>query len=185
MDRKEPAGCENEAQRFCTENYAWLVSASERALNKRGFSGYGRDLAHDIANKCRGIRDDLWAGIAVQQAYVVRMIINGANDFCKESSHLVGEIPGGVLSSSPVKAMEDAILVREIYGWLSADDQKLLELIFEEIPEKEMAERLGISYVALRKRISRFIKRVTLLCEQKGIIMKSQTVTSNRVYRTL
>jgi RNA polymerase sigma factor (sigma-70 family) len=185
MDRKESGDCQNASQRFCTDNYEWLVTTCERALSKRGFSGYGHDVAHDVRNRCEGIDDEYWETITRKEGYLYRAIVNQANDFSKKHSHLVAEIPDSVRGSSPVKAMNDAIFLREVLQWLSYDEQQLLELMFQEYSEAEMADRMGISYVALRKRIERLKKKLCLISDGIQPKHKPQSTIGKRQHRTL
>jgi RNA polymerase sigma factor (sigma-70 family) len=185
MDGKEPAGCRTEAQRFCIENYPWLVSTSEQALNKRGFPGYGEDLAQEITDKSRKIEDGLWNQIANPKGYFYRSIVNASNDFCKKHSRLVEELDDFVSPSSSIEEIEAAILLREISLRLTKEENDLLDLMFECESEIKIAETIGINYGALRKRIERLKKKFRLLCDGKEDRRKPKARASKRVYRKL
>jgi DNA-directed RNA polymerase specialized sigma24 family protein len=182
MDRKEQAGCDNAAQRSCTEKYEWLVATSERVLRKRGFSGYGRDLAHDVREKCERINDDNWAKIANQEAYIARIIINEANDFCEDHAHLV-ELAPVVLSSSSVEAMDAGILVEEVCNKLSDDEKRLIGFIYEGYSGLEMAKHLGVKCAALRKRLERLKEKIRLLLKSNRDVLKPERTTRKYIAR--
>jgi len=183
MNRKEQAGSGTAAQRFCTDNYSWLVSTSERELNKRGFRGRGRDLAHDVRDRC-GLIDDLsWDAVKAKDAYVARIIINQVNDFCRENAD-VAQLSVEVIPSTSPKAMDDAILLREVLSALSHVEQRIVELHFSEgYSEFETAEKLGLSYGALRKRIERIKRKLNQIIAGIQRVPRPSQSVSQRLRR--
>jgi RNA polymerase sigma factor (sigma-70 family) len=163
MNRKEQAGCDTAAQRFCTDNYPWLVSTSERELNKRGFPDRGRDLAHDVRDKCGSIDDSYWETVKAKHGYVARIIINEVNDFCRKNAS-VAQLSVEVMPSTSAKAMDDAILLTEVLNALSPAERIIIELhFFEGYSELETAEKLGLTYGAIRKRIERIMRKLNAI----------------------
>src|SRR5215213_3536849 len=174
MNREQSAGAENAAQQFCTENYCWLVNTSQRILRRRGFADYGEDLAHEVRDRCSGIQDPAWESVKNKPGYVAKIIVREANRLCHQNGHVETRFPiENLPASTTAEAMEAAILVREILDKLSGNEQELVELKFQGYGVQEIAKKLGISYVAVRKRISRLMMKMEALCEPTQIVRKS------------
>jgi DNA-directed RNA polymerase specialized sigma24 family protein len=156
----------NEAQHFSLLEHDWFMNTARQVTLKRGLPDSDEDLAHEVYDKLKNVSDEVWSRTLNKRSYVARMIINQANDFCAKNQPLE-PITDNILVSTPLEAMEAAILITELYGKLSLAEQKLLELMFEQYSGTEIANKLGIGCATARKRISRLTKKLGLLSEGK------------------
>jgi len=144
----------------------WLVETAGRASQKRGLKNYAEDIAQDVLEKVEDITDEVWAGKRNKEAYIARIVINRANDLCHQDHDFVA-ITDNILASTPLEAMEAAVLLSELYNKLSVRDQALLDLIFEEYDGREIAERLGVEPATARKRVSRLREKLASMSHGK------------------
>jgi RNA polymerase sigma factor (sigma-70 family) len=158
----DESGSANEAQRFCVMEHAWLLDTARQVALKRSLQNSGEDLAHDVYEKLKDLSNDVWARTLHKKSYIARVIINKANDSCHKDQPFE-PITDDILVSTPVDAMEAAILIAELHAKLSSSEQKLLELIFEQYSGDEIAKRLGIGFATARKRVSRLLKKLNQL----------------------
>lgn len=169
----------NEAQRFSLLEHAWFMNTARQVTLKRGLPDSGEDLAHEVYDKLKNVSDEVWSRTLNKKSYIAKIIINQANDLCGKYQPLE-PISDNILVSTPLEAMEAAILITELYDKLSLSEQKLLELMFEQYSGAEIASKLGIGFATARKRISRLTKKLSLLIEGK-VSASRQSETLERV----
>lgn len=87
----------------------------------------------------------------------------------------IGKVPGNP------KAIEAALLLKELYDKLPAEDQTLLELVFEEYSGAEIAAILAVEPATARKRVSRLMKKLASLSGKAAEILKEAELSYERI----
>jgi len=161
-----PERCYNDAEEFCQSELPWLMETATRASTKRGLQGYEEDIAQEVFRKVKAIPDASWATKLNKKAYVARVVLNEANDLCNTDHHYE-PLTDNILSSTAPEAMNAALLISELYDKLSQAEQTLFEYMFEGFSGAEMAERLGVTAVTARKRVSRLMEKLKVFTQGK------------------
>jgi RNA polymerase sigma factor (sigma-70 family) len=170
--------CESEAERFCLENFDWVIETSRRAALRRDLQEYEEDIAHEVFKKARNISANTWARTKHKRAYVARVIINCANDLSCEDRY--EPLSDNIISSTPIEAMEAAILIDELFQQLSPNEQRLFELLFEQFSGEEIAKSMKISHSTVRKRISRLKEKLGSLSHKTTNAMVTDRIATKR-----
>jgi len=168
MSCKEPNGCKTDAQRFHIDQYDWVRRTAERVAASRSLQDHADDIVHDAYFKCGRISNEYWAGILNPKFYLVRMIINLAKDLCVSRNRECELSPYIILPSNALENAQDARLLEEVLEKLSSREFELFELFYYyRHTGREIAQRLGITEVTVRKRISRLKTKMQLLSQDK------------------
>jgi RNA polymerase sigma factor (sigma-70 family) len=165
----EPDGCANSAVQFVETKSLWLYGTARRIARQKSLEGYAEDLAHDVIGKLQTMPDEQWAKVRNQNAYVATMMAHLANDIYRQHQKVkpLDDLDDASLAGLPAarstspQAREAAIMVQQWRRMLEADEQDLFNLAFEEgFSRIEIAQKLGISNDAARRRVSRLLEKL-------------------------
>ncbi|HEV2913419.1 MAG TPA: sigma-70 family RNA polymerase sigma factor [Pyrinomonadaceae bacterium] len=159
-DRRDGEG--SAAIRYCQDNYQWLLDKCRHAMKVRRFPNYtdeGQDLAQTVCQVCGMIPEQKWSEIEDREAYISAMIRNAANRAyrVKTGSPVIDIEDLGTLPDRPhFKALDAAILLRELLNLLPEDRRTLIEMAdVEKLSGKEIAALLDLTPATIRQRLSR------------------------------
>ena len=118
-------------------------------------------LRHRMLNAKRGRgRRDRVVSEAVRDAYADHEFADGAELAAGCSESVSRASRGPAWEASPLPRVLERLSER-LSEALSDDERQLLVAVAENIPQREIAEWLGISYVVARKRLERLRARLT------------------------
>ncbi|MDQ1523014.1 MAG: Sigma-70, region 4 [Pyrinomonadaceae bacterium] len=150
------------ALQYCLDNYDWLLKISRSALRARNFPNYmdeGRDVAQNVCKDCAQVSDELWSTADARQAYIYERVRWEANRLYRQRNAraAVQLSDENVPPDRPHRnKLLIALIVAQALSQLSPSKREMIEAFeFEGLTGDELAERLGITPEALRKRMSR------------------------------
>jgi RNA polymerase sigma factor (sigma-70 family) len=139
------------------------------------------DVAQDLTQKgfenCGTVSDETWAGLANPDGYVYRIVRNLVNAACAELLNrreesfdptVIDQNSYGKPTQNPAEAEESAIFLEEILRHLTDEERALVEMMYQEYTSREMAERLNLTYDAVRQRVFRLRRKLAQLMGGSG-----------------
>jgi RNA polymerase sigma factor (sigma-70 family) len=152
----------NTALQYCQDNYPWLVTISRTAMRMRKFPNYmedGKDVAQTVCGQCAVVPDEVWATAESQEAFIRTRVRWEADRLYRERN------------KRPVLTLDDknippdrphrnllilTLIVKQALESLPPDKRAIVEgSILDGLTDNQLAELLGITPAALRKRKER------------------------------
>lgn len=167
----------NRAQGFCQQKLDWLVKACSHHLRRMGVPDHvmsARECAQDIFIGCEKITDGAWSDVRDPEAYVAGMVSHHVAKVARRKAprgHACVESLDKLTADdepfTPAR-QEDDLLLEEILAQLDADERQLIEMVYDGLGQKAIAEITGQSYGAFRQRLHRLRERVRALCGRRA-----------------
>ena len=158
----------NVAQEFFYEHLTELLVLMNDLKGMIDFE----ELEQVVAFKLRHLKDEKFANLEEPLAYVYRIVRNNGIDLLRKTLSRTGNgrqvsfsdykhaWPPDKPGTNPEETMVAKLHFEEVWRRCNEEDRQLLEYIFDQVPNEEIAEELGISPVAVRKRKSRLFKKL-------------------------
>jgi len=145
-----------------------LVSSSHRAAHDLGLShSAAEDVSQTVMLTLSKMPKEKLAQIDNLEAYVYKMARNEAIRFDTKTEHYEEELDSSSAAfsdgSTGAEHVERRVLLNEIWAHLNAEEREILQLKIFGCGAQEIGERLGITHVAARQRISRLRGRLRQL----------------------
>jgi len=144
-----------------------VFEQSRRVARERGLPlAVAEDISQSVLARLSIMPKDRIDEITNLLAYVSKMIVHEASNYTnKRRREFPITVDADVYSDNLVgaKAVENKVLLSEIWTHLRADDQEILQLLIFGYQPKEIARRLKVNSDAARQRISRLRKSLRKL----------------------
>lgn len=165
-----------EREQATKELYEWLLLVARGLLRSRPrrFAPVAEEIANDIAAElaCNPKKRRMAASAEKPVAYVRRMIVNAVIDRFRsprETRHddllPLDELEPASQQDERSAGFQDIVDAADAIGFLwgrmSEEEQDLLVMRFwDDLPIKEIADRLGIGYAAAAQRLHRRVRKL-------------------------
>lgn len=139
------------------------------------------DIAQDLTQKgfenCGTVSDETWASLANPEGYVYTIVSNLVNAACAELLNrreesldptVIDQTSYGKPTQNPAKTEESAIFLEEILRQLTDEERDLVGMMYQEYTSREMAEKLNLTYDAVRQRVFRLRRKLAQLMGDGG-----------------
>jgi RNA polymerase sigma factor (sigma-70 family) len=159
------------AQQYCIDNWEWLLQQCRSFLKSKGAPNYldmAQDLAQTVFLLLASVSNERWQQQENRPGYLYKTLAHAANGHHHKTWREVNVDPADfnyALDRQGQNAADKkrfAQLLEDLRAMCTDEERRLLDSLFEFTP-REIAANLGITEVALRKRISRLNNKLKQL----------------------